>query len=921
MSTTDVTTADLVLAVSQDRAILAVIDGNDPFQGRSTVGRRLLTSERTAAIVMVPDAHRLPGGCNTVIHVDPLGRINIVDPRRPAGGRQGLGWGVQADIALAAARRLARLDDPELPLVGAGVPTAAPLLGLLGISGDDPAEITRRWQRTRGTADLATPIGADGEGPVLLDLVADGPHILVGGTTGSGKSELLRSLVAGVAATADPDHVAIVLIDYKGGAAFDCCADLPHVAGLVTDLDDELASRALRCLDAELRYRERRLREVGAEDLAAFRVLVADRDDHDPLPRLLVVVDEFASLAADLPDFLDALVGVAQRGRSLGVHMVLATQRPAGVVTDDIRANAGCRIALRVTDRHDSVDVIDVPDAASIPRSRPGRAVARFGPGELVPFQAALSTGHSTSRTGVRVRGATDVVEPDPDGPSDLRRLVDVICAAHNEAGGRPPRSPWPPPLPDSVTRAELGDPDGWLLVDEPDEQRQSISGWSMSDGHLVVIGAPGAGATTTLAAAVLAATRMGGDLAPHVHVIDLDAGGLAPLADLAHVGTVVGPTEKERRLRLLRLLDLEIACRRSEDQLASPSARPAPSILVIIDDLGGLTRAHDPVREQAVHERLERIWADGPAVGVTVAVSIRRSADLPPALAATVGTVLLHRTGDQADGLRFGVKASTEGYGPGRLRRAVDGAEAQVILDAPTLAEAVASRAQCCPPAVMPFEVGQLSAVISARSVDPTVDVGPIDAELRIAVGDRDLVLTSLTLHRDEHALILGPARSGRTNTLEAIARASSDRFVVVGEGDLSVRLGLEPIGPDGLAAALAEAGPSLVLVDDCLAVADPSGGLAELVASPPPGVHFVATSRADRYRSAYGHWSADIRSSRVGLLLRPDPIDGDLLGVTLPARLDLLSVPGRGVAVSDGGFEIVQVVAVDDQSAESHT
>ena len=205
---------------------------------------------------------------------------------------------------------------------------------------------------------------SDRNGPLVLDLVADGPHLLVGGTTGSGKSELLRSMVAGLALSADPAHLAFVLIDYKGGAAFDRCAEMPHVAGMVTDLDDRLAERALVCLEAELRHREERLRAAGAEDLAAFRARTGHAGG-DPLPRLVVVVDEFATLAAELPEFLRSLVGIAQRGRSLGVHMVLATQRPAGVVTDDIRANTTCRIALRVTDRHDSNDVIDSPDAAA----------------------------------------------------------------------------------------------------------------------------------------------------------------------------------------------------------------------------------------------------------------------------------------------------------------------------------------------------------------------------------------------------------------------------------------------------------------------------------------------------------------------------------------------------------------------------
>ncbi len=916
VSTDEVGAADALLAVAADRAILAVIDGADPFQGRSTVGRRLLGSERTAAIVLVDDAHRLPAGCDLVVTADGSGRVEIVDPRQHGDGQRVLGWGIEEAVAQRAARRLARLDDPELPLVGAGVPMACGLLGLLGVSGDDHHEILRRWRRSSGTADLAGPIGADAQGPVVLDLIADGPHVLVGGTTGSGKSELLRSLVAGLAACADPEHLAMVLVDYKGGAAFDCCADLPHVAGLVTDLDEQLGARALRCLEAELRYREHRLREVGAEDLAAFRsrsaVMQSEGSSSEPLPRLLVVVDEFASLAGDLPDFLDSLVGIAQRGRSLGVHMVLATQRPAGVVTDDIRANATCRIALRVSDPRESVDIIDSADAAGIPRSRPGRAIARFGPGEIIPFQSALATGRSTTQASVCVRGGEEAANT-LEGPTDLERLVATVRAAHASVGGVAPRSPWPPALPTDVCRAELADaaagcePAGWLLVDEPDQQRQSVSGWTLDDGHLAVVAAPGAGATTTLGTAVLEVTRCAGDEAPHVYVVDLDAGGLSPLAALAHCGTVVAPTAKELRVRLLRWLDDEIVRRRTDDQ---PSAR----ILLVVDDLGGLNRAHDPVREQAVHEALERIWADGPSVGVTVAASLRRTADLPPAMAATVGTVLLHRVGDPSDALRFGVKESTEAFPSGRVLRAGDHAVAQVIRDAPSLSASVLAREDCAAPSVAPHEVGVLASVIAASVAAASGEVGAVTTELLVAVGDRDLDLRPLRLHRGEHALILGPARSGRTNALAAVAAVCGERCVIVGEGprsenELATGMRRDLVGPESLA-ELVSSGPMIVLIDDCLNVADPDGQLAALVASPPPGVHIVASARPDRYRSAYGHWAAEIRSSRVGILLKPDPIDGDLLGVSLPARLELPNLAGRGLMVADSEFEVVQVV-----------
>src|SRR5204863_2486589 len=224
----------------------------------------------------------------------------------------------------------------------------------------------------------------------------DGPHALIAGTTGSGKSELLRTLIASLAMTVDPERLNFVLVDYKGGSAFADCAALPHTVGLVTDLDEHLGQRALRSLDAEIRRREHVLRRAGVADLGQYRRAEAASDG--PLPRLVVVIDEFATLRSELPEFVDALVGVAQRGRSLGIHLVLATQRPHGSVSDNVRANTNIRIALRVQDAADSQDVIDGPGAAEIDRRRPGFAYCRLGHGEMVAFQAALANRKSSRR-------------------------------------------------------------------------------------------------------------------------------------------------------------------------------------------------------------------------------------------------------------------------------------------------------------------------------------------------------------------------------------------------------------------------------------------------------------------------------------------------------------------------------------------
>ena len=909
--------AEAAVASTSHRALLAVIDGVETLTGRSAPGRTVLGHQQCAGIVISRDICDLPSSCTTIVDIDhAAGRLRLVDPRSSAVMGPLVAWGVTVATATAAAARLARLDDPELGAATANLPDSMSLLDLLG-GESTPQTVESRWAATRGADDLRAPIGATADGPLVLDLVADGPHLLVGGTTGSGKSELLRSLVAGLALSADPDHLAFVLIDYKGGAAFDRCAEMPHVAGMVTDLDDRLAERALVCLEAELRHREERLRAMGAEDLAAFRARAGHAGD-DPLPRLVVVVDEFATLAAELPEFLRSLVGIAQRGRSLGVHMVLATQRPAGVVTDDIRANTSCRIALRVTDRHDSNDVIDSPDAARIPRQRPGRAMARFGPGELVAFQSALVTG-STPRcsTGLRVGPVGSRPIRTAGGEhSDLDSVVEAVRAAHHNLGGAQPRPPWPAPLPGEVAATRLaeaagpGRPAAWL-VDDPARQRQFPSGWQPADGHLAVIGGPGSGTTTTLAAVALDLCRTRSPDELHVYGIDLDAGTLPALGGLPHVGAVVAPTEGDRRTRLLRLLDDEVAARRAGGR----SERPA-EVVLLVDDLAGLVRAHDPVREPEPHDRFARIWGDGPAVGVRVAVSIGRAADLPPDLAASAGVVLVHATSDAGDGLRFGLKQSTVHLVAGRAVRVGDGLEVHVARPAHgDLAAAATALAAESPPARRePVRVGSLPQHIGLEDLPAGARVEDRCIHIRFAVSDLDLEPAGLTLHDGEHALVLGPPRTGRTGALAAIgaaARTAGAHVVVVADrpGRLSTLLGLEPVPAGSLDGAADEEGHRLLLVDDADRIGDAAGLLAGLAASTTGRSHLVASTTADRLRSSYGNWLHEMRSCRTGVLFRPGPLDADLLGATVPARLALAPVPGRCLVIADGAAEVMQV------------
>ncbi len=577
-----------------------------------------------------------------------------------------------------------------------------PCVDLLDLDPDDAAAVAARWRRPGRRA--ATPLGVGPAGPVVVDLVADGPHGLVAGTTGSGKSELLRSLVAGLAATLPPDELNLVLVDFKGGAAFDACADLPHTVGLVTDLDEHLAGRVLRCLRAELTHRERVLRAAGASALDELGGPGAA-----PLPRLLLVIDEFASLSAQLPEFVPGLVEIAQRGRSLGFHLVLATQRPAGVVDQRIKANTDLRIALRVQDEADSVDVVGVRDAAAIPRTRPGRALARFAAGELVELQTALASGaggrrsaapltvrpfvHHRTPTGLERRvadradaahGADGRTEAEA-GPSDLRRIVGAIAAA---ATDRPaPRRPYLDPLPEHVTAADLGAAERagdvpFALVDRPDEQRRTVRGWRPGTS-LAVYGVAGSGTTSLLATLALGLAGATSADDAHVYVVDADAGALGPLAALAHVGAVVRVDERDRLARLAALLARELDRRR---RVGAAALVGEPSITLLVDNVGSLRQALDQDRDLAeVWPALERVLRDGPALGVGAVVTAHQERALPPTAAAQIAERLVMRLADRHAYAAFGFRSGdVPAMVPGRALCTRERLELQVVAPAP---------------------------------------------------------------------------------------------------------------------------------------------------------------------------------------------------------------------------------------------
>lgn len=951
------------------RLHLLVVDGPALTQGRGSALRAVLhgLGAPVAGVVVAPLVEDLPAACRVVLALEgPDGVATLLDHTGVLVTRL-VADGVDAADALACARSLARLDDPDLVDPAAGLPDRVALVDLLDADGAaalTPEGLAGRWGAGR-PGSLSTPVGVGRGGPLWLDLVADGPHGLLAGTTGAGKSELLRTLVAGLAATHSPDDVCFVLVDYKGGSAFAECARLPHTVGLVTDLDERLGERALVCLEAELRHRERLLGAAGVSDLPGY--LVAGRP-LGPLPRLLVVVDEFATMATELPDFLGALVGVAQRGRSLGMHLLLATQRPAGVVRDDIRANTALRVALRVQDDAESTDVLGVPLAAAISRRHVGRGWLRLGPGEVEAFQTAYVSGRTDAGSGtaepvvVHPRGAAPLGPQPADaagGPSDLVRLVEAARGAFELLGLAPPRRPWPDPLPELLSLDDLPPepaPAGVAavlgLADEPERQRRRPLHFEAARGHLLLYGVAGSGSTAALAALALGlATRHRPDEV-HLYVLDMGSQQLGPLAALPHVGAVVGAGERERQERLLRLLREELS-RRQELARLGGDVGALPVVVLVVDSWGGLEAALDDVPGMALKDGLARVVADGPALGLCVVASADRVNAVPVSLSALISEKLVLRLADAGDAGVFGLRRKDlADVPPGRAVHVPSGRDAQLLLvDAAALPPAVAAvleqhAGHQSDPRLRPAGVGTLPDLVRLREVleatglarplgpDGLPVAGAVPAPVAdpeegfavpLALSGATLAPTGWRLAAGEHALVLGAARTGRSSVLAALAEVASvcrPGTVVTAltprrsglRGAAGVHRELTDCSGPALEAlvetVLDDARPQLLLVDDAEHVDDPLGSLARLLRARRPGDVVVAAARTDALRGAYGHWTGEVRAARHGLVLRPRDGDLDLFGCVLPRGLPRVWPPGRGVLLVDGEPELVQVV-----------
>ena len=564
---------------------------------------------------------------------------------------------------------------------------------LLGI--DDIAEYSPAAHR--GARRLRVPVGTAVDGmPVELDINEAaahgmGPHGLCIGATGSGKSEFLRTVVLGMIVGHSSEDLNLVLVDFKGGATFAGLEPAPHVAAVITNLSDKaaLVARMRDALMGEMNRRQEVLRAAGNLDgIAAYRRRRRKDPRLGPLPTLFIVVDEFSELLSQQPDFADVFVAIGRLGRSLGVHLLLASQRLDEGRLRGLESHLSYRVCLKTLSVHESRVALGTSEAYELPGT-PGAAYLRVGTEAAVRFQTAFVSGHIVGRSAVEKQpvpqrdtrsaavrlftseSAGSVVsgcsaETDPgDGQTVLQAIIRRISA-----DSPPAQRVWLPPLgsapaldtvlqnagPVPALTAPIG------VVDRPFEQRHTplIVDLSRAAGNVALVGAPRSGKSTALRTLITALAVRHDPRMVQFYCLDFGGGALTSLRCWPHVGSVSGRADPERVRRTIARLAAVIRSRETlfrEHGIESiehyrrlkaerdPLCDRFGDVFLIVDGWLSLQRELDTAEASVT-----RLAAEGLSYGVHVVVSASRWAEIRPALRDQIGTRIELRLGDPAD-------------------------------------------------------------------------------------------------------------------------------------------------------------------------------------------------------------------------------------------------------------------------------
>ena len=587
-------------------------------------------------------------GCEYLIQSSEAGKGTLIDTKDSKKEKE-FTYNLISDSDMhAMVQLLAPVYTEEISLEGSLTKNIS-LFELLHILAVEDVNLAQRWNAAKVYQSMAAPIGVAKSGMILLDLhdKAHGPHGLVAGTTGSGKSELLQTYILSMAALYHPYEVGFVIIDFKGGGMANQFKDLPHMMGRITNIDGKEINRSLRSIKAELNKRQRLFAEAGVNHIDNYIIKVRKGEVKTPLPHLILIVDEFAELKAEQPDFMKELISAARIGRSLGVHLILATQKPSGQVDEQIWSNSRFKLCLKVQSPQDSNEVLKSPLAAEI--KEPGRAYLQVGNNEMFElFQSAYSgapertedsnlkefTIYEITSSGKRLPVYVQKKKKEQNVKTLLDAMVQYMASfcQKNQLKKLPEiclpsleeciEFPIQKALSDKSSHivAEIG------IYDDPDNQLQDVYSVDLTNQNMMIIGSAQSGKTNLLQTLIRSVTTKYTPQDVNIYIIDFASMYLKNFETLNHVGGVVTASEDEKLKNLFKLLYKEIAFRKEKILSLGVSSFSAykeagfndlPQIIVMVDNLTTLKELYFQDNDELLN-----ICRDGLAVGVSVVIA-----------------------------------------------------------------------------------------------------------------------------------------------------------------------------------------------------------------------------------------------------------------------------------------------------------
>ena len=596
----------------------------------------------------------IPQGCGYIVSITDDENATLVNTQNKGDTSQFVYPKMQMAQAKEIVKFLAPVYTEEISLESTLTKNIT-LFELLEILSVDDIDLKARWETSQVFRSMAAPLGVSKTGVVSLDLhdKAHGPHGLVAGTTGSGKSELLQTYILAMATLYHPYEVAFVIIDFKGGGMVNQFKTLPHLLGAITNIDGKEMNRSLKSIKAELRKRQRLFAEADVNHIDTYIKKYKAGKIKNPLPHLIIIVDEFAELKAEQPEFMKELISAARIGRSLGVHLILATQKPSGQVNEQIWSNSRFKLCLKVQSQEDSNEVLKAPFAAEI--KEPGRAYLQVGNNEIFElFQSAYSGAleksddvnekefsiYHLTESGKRIPVYSRKKQTNGEGSTtQLDAIVNYVAAYCKKI--KLPKLPdiCLPSLGENVAFAirkkdaagmgsyevELG------IYDDPENQYQGVHTVALGCNNLMIIGSSQTGKTNVLQGIIrnLSTTYTPDEV--NIYIIDFASRVLKNFETLSHVGGVVCPSEDEKLKNLFKLLHTEVETRKEKLMSVGVSSfaaykeaggRELPLIVLIIDNLTALKELYFNEDDE-----LLALCREGLTVGMSIVIANAQTA------------------------------------------------------------------------------------------------------------------------------------------------------------------------------------------------------------------------------------------------------------------------------------------------------